>query len=361
MLVVIGMAACSGDDTGVEVMFEPEIEVTPEPKPVEEVIPEPVVETVDVPTLESWGIEDGELEIVNGNCNLPIFKKAPFPFSESMEEIRAEQGAVLGGGPECRDDDDEGSRIKVACVVYTNLAGTFVSCVDGHPDYVNDPVLNEIDVPQLCEDKAEEVDGECVLTYYDSNNPRPLPIEDSGRTNFYYNLFKRSIYYINTRGEERIYIHGRRSFIMVKTHREGSLRDTYAGAVAGKLYGNYNPNSQEYDDRKRLWDECGVGTDPQIGSEKEDGREIGINGEWQATKRNGYIEVCIRLDTLPGAVKCFVDNPDGAFVELHTRDNSPKIVVDTDEMDERFTGLTISLFGNNDFRRSKLCELFDEG
>ena len=364
LLVVIGMVACSGDDTEVEVILEPKIEVTPEP--VEEVIPEPipepVVETVYVPTLESWGIEDGELEIVNGNCNLPIFKKAPFPRAPVMEEIRAETGAVSGGGPECLDDDNEGSRIKVACVSETNLGGFFVYCLAGHPDYVNDPVLSEIDVPQLCEDKAEEGDGECVLTYYDPNNPRPLSIVDSGRTNFYDNLFKRSFHYVNTRGEERVYTHGRRSFIMVKTHIGGSLRSPSGDAVAGKLYGNYNPDSEEYDDRKRLWDECEIGTNPQIGSGREDDRrENGINGEWQATKRNGYIEVCIRLDTLPGAVKCFVDNPDGAFVELHTRDNSPKIVVDTDEMDERFTVLTISLFSNNDFRRNKLCELFDEG
>ena len=181
LLVGIGMvSACSGDDTGIEVILEPEAEVTPkpelmpEPEPVEEVIPEPDVETIYVPTLESWGIEDGLLEIVNGNCNLPIFRKTPFPYVHTMEEIPGQLGSA--GGPECRDDDKEGSLIKVACVVDTNLGGTFVHCVDGHPDYVNDPVLSEIDVPQLCVDMAEERDGACVLTYYDPNNPRPLEI-----------------------------------------------------------------------------------------------------------------------------------------------------------------------------------------
>ena len=115
---------------------------------------------------------------------------------------------------------------------------------------------------------------------------------------------KRSIYYINTRGEVEVYIYGRRSFIMVQTHIEYSGYQE-VNAVGGKLYGNYNPNSQEYGDRKRLWDECGVGTDPQIGSEKEDGREIGINGKWRA--EGG--EVCVILDTLPGAdEKCVSEN-----------------------------------------------------
>ena len=357
LLVVIGMTACSGDDMGVEVIPEPEVV---EPESVEEVIPEPipepVVETVYVPTLESWGIEDGRVEIINGNCNLPIFKKAPFPRAPVMEEIRAETGAVSGGGPECLDDDNEGSLIETLCAINPTFSGTFVSCISDHPDYT------DVDVYQLCEDIAEEQNGICssVTPYHPIN--RPLFVVKSGFGNFYDNLFKRSFHYVNTRGEERVYTHGRRSFIMVQTHIGGSLRSPSGDAMAGKLYGKYNPDSEEYEDRKRLWDECGVGTDPRIGTEKEDDwRENGINGEWQATKRNGYIEVCIRLDTLPGAVKCFVDDPDGAFVELHTRDNSPKIVVDTDEMDERFTGTTISLFGNSDFRRNQLCELFDEG
>ena len=306
------MVACSGDDTGIEVILEPEIEVIPEPEPMEEVIPEPelepVVETIYVPTLESWGIEDGLLEIVDGNCNLPIFRKTPFPYVHTMEEIPGQLGSA--GGPECRDDDKEGSLIKVACVDETNLGGYFVYCVDGHPDYVNDPVLSEIDVPQLCVDKAEEQDGTCVLTYYDPNNPRPLPIIHSGYTNFYTNLFKKSGFYENKKGEPRL--SNARSFIMVRTHRSLSGYQI-ADAVGGKLYGKYNPDSAEYKDRKRLWDACEVGTDPQIGSGKEDDwRENGINGEWQARKRDDGLEICIRLNTLPGSVKCFVDS-DGMY------------------------------------------------
>ena len=112
LLVVIGMAACSGDDTGIEVILEPEIEVTPEPEPVEEVIPEPVVEIVYVPTLESWGIEDGELEIVNGNCNLPIFRKVAFPHDTLPALEVATWGSTLttewkqiGGPPNCATDN----------------------------------------------------------------------------------------------------------------------------------------------------------------------------------------------------------------------------------------------------------------
>ena len=313
------MAACSGDDTGVEVMFEPEVEVTPEPEPVEEVIPEPEPDFGYFPTLESWGAEDGFINVATdnaGNCVDPLLNEKdnedPFSFNY-MEKITTASSPV--GGPECRDDDNEGSLIKVPCVVYTNLAGTFVSCIDGHPDYDGG-----IAVPVLCDAIAEEQGGECRLTYYDSNNPKPLHIVDSGRTNFYSNLFRKTEFYLNTRGEERVYIHGKRSFIMVQTHIEYSGYQE-VNAVGGKLYGKYNPDSEEYKDRKRLWEECGVGTDPQIGSEKEDGWwDFGINGEW---RREGG-KVCVILDTLPGA--------------------KPNCVT-----------------GINDFSDDKLCNLFDEG
>ena len=315
LLVVIGMAACSGDDTGVEVILEPEVEVTPEP--VEEVIPEPEPELRHFGTLESWGARNGFIDVAidnAGNCVDPLLDDGDYEsLFSGMDKITTAASPVRG--PQCRDGDNEGSLIKVACVDETNLGGYFVYCVDGHPDYVNDPVLSEIDVPQLCKDIAEEQDGTCVLTYYDPNNPRPLPIIQTGYTNFYDNLFKRSIYYINTRGEVKAYIYGRRSFIMVQTHIEYSGYQE-VNAVAGRLYGNYNPDSEEYKDRKRLWDACGVGTDPQIGSEKEDGREIGINGKWRAEDGR----VCVILDTLPGA-----------------------------DLDE------------NCVSKDKLCELFDEG
>ena len=294
LLVVIGMAACSGDNTGVEVIPEPGIEITPEP--IEEVIPEeePELDFGYFPTLESWGAEDGFINVATdneGNCVDSLLnddRDYKYIFS-GMEKITTATSTVWG--PECRDDDNEGSLIKVACVSETNFGGFFVYCLDGHPDYVG-----ETPVPELCDAIAEEQDGECVLTYYDSNNPQSLHIVDSGRTNFYDNLFKRSIYYINTRGEVEVYIYGRRSFIMVRTHIEYSGYQEVS-AVAGRLYGNYNPNSAEYKDRKRLWNECGVGTDPQIGSEREDEREIGINGKWR--EEDGV--VCVILDTLPGA------------------------------------------------------------
>ena len=56
LFLSIGIAACGGGDTEVEVIPEPEV-VEPEftSEPVEEIVPEsepePVVETVDVPTL----------------------------------------------------------------------------------------------------------------------------------------------------------------------------------------------------------------------------------------------------------------------------------------------------------------------
>ncbi len=176
------MTACSGGDTEIEVIQEPETVQEPiqEPEPTEEapLIPEPVVETGYLPTLESWGIEDGELEIVNGNCNLPIFRKVPFPSTVPLERIRNWM-PIIGGGPYCLDDDDEGSTIET-----------------------------------------------------------PHGTKPSGLGNFYDNVFSRkSGWYFNDRGEVRL--HGNsRSFIMVTTHINarggGDVR-----VAKGKLFGAY--------------------------------------------------------------------------------------------------------------------------
>ena len=331
------MAACSGDDTGIEVILEPEMEVIPEPEPMEEVIPEPelepVVETIDVPTLESWGIEDGLLEIVDGNCNLPILRKVAFPHDVKTDtyKITSESGAL--GGPVCRDSDPEESVVDLneGCITIPSLGYILVQC------HTEDECKWE-------EENRPNID-ECQVSDHDFG-------EGTGYTNFYDDVFRRSTFYINTRGYERNYLPPL-SFIMVQTRNGGSLSRPSGDAGAGKLYGKYNPDSGEYKDRKALWDACGVGTDPEIGSAKGDKRN-GINGEWQAIKRNGYTEVCVRLDTLPGAIKCFVDDPDGPYIELYTKGNSSKRV-DTDEI----SGIPGTIFGN--FQANNLCELFDEG
>ena len=142
------------------------------------------------------------------------------------------------------------------------------------------------------------------------------------------------------------------------------------GVIFGNLHGNYNPNSQEYDDRKRLWDECGVGTDPQIGSEKEDDRrEIGINGKWQATRTismdKGYketrMEICLRLDTLPGSVKCFRQETDEDDVIALYKGNG--IYEEDEEVEIETNSPTgMSFFNSGDFpNRDRFCYLFDEG
>ena len=306
LLVVIGMAACSGDDTGVEVILEPEVEVTPEPEPVEEVIPEPEPEPDlrHFGTLESWGAEDGFINVAKdnaGNCVDPLLlipDEDPFSFGD-MKKITTAASNVRG--PQCRDDDDEGSLIDENCVVNAiTLGPTILYCKEGYDD-------------DYCYERArtDEAIDECRIIPQDTSL-----IVKTGFTNFYSNLFKKSWFYINTRGGERAYIHGKRSFIMVQTHIEYSGYQE-VNAVAGKLYGKYNPDSEEYKDRKKLWEVCGVGTDPQIGSEKEDDwRENGINGEWR--EEDG--RVCVILDTLPGA-----------------------------DLDENCVSV------------NKLCELFDEG
>ena len=335
------MAACSGGDTGIEVILEPEVEVTPEPEPIEEVIPEPEpdVETVDVPTLESWGAEYGEV-----NCQSPLLtKEAPFPFASNLKPYPGEWQAVGGGGPECRDDDNEGSLINADCVINDiTLGPTVLQCKPVREDY--------------CYERARTDDriDECQIIPQDTSL-----IEKTGFSNFYGNLFKNSANFVNKEGQARIHKYGKRSFIMSRTHRSPS-----GSALAGNLHGKYNPDSEEYKDRKRLWDECGIGTDPQIGSAKEDDwRENGINGKWQAVKRNDHIEICIRLDTLPGSVKCFVDDPDGGFVNLYVngRPYSDNPIVPTNEIEMTEGDGDLSLFNGGDFHRDQLCELFDEG
>ena len=324
LFLLIFITACSGDDTEVEVIPEPEVvesesveEIQPEPKP------EPVVETIYVPTLESWGIEDGELEIVNGNCNLPIFRKIAFPHDFTRERITASQPSK--GGPECLDDDNEGSIIEVPCVETHDFQhGNYHICIS----------------QAHCNGLVKYNDG---IDYEDCKvQPGPPFIVASGRTNFYDNLFKRSTFYLDNRGRER-HTNNAKSFIMAPTHIGGSLRRP-SGNVAGKLYGRYNPGSQEYEDRKALWEACGIGTDPQIGSEKEDGRtDNGINGEWQETRTVSGREICLRLDTLPGAVKCLVTGFEDKVV-LHTHDGEEELDVEIREKGHH-----------------KLCALFDEG
>ena len=288
LLVVIGMAACSGDNTGVEVIPEPGIEVTPEP--IEEVIPEEEPDFRHFGTLESWGAEDGFINVAKdnaGDCVDPLLlipDEDPFSFGD-MKKITTADSPVRG--PECRDDDNEGSLTEAECVSETNLGGTFLYCKEGNEGYCHERARTD--------DKIDY----CVIIPRDTSL-----IISTGFTNFYSNLFKKNSFYLNTKGELRSY-GNKRSFLMVQTHIEYSGYQE-VNAVAGKLYGKYNPDSEEYKDRKRLWDECGVGTDPQIGSEKEDAwGEFGINGEWR--EENG--EVCVILDTLPGAdVKCVSEN-----------------------------------------------------
>lgn len=96
---MICMVACNSD-TEIEVIPEPETVQEPiqEPEPMEE--PEPVIETIYLPTLESWGIQDGELEIVNGNCDPAIFRGASFPGSP-MNLLTTDWELVPGKGVKC--------------------------------------------------------------------------------------------------------------------------------------------------------------------------------------------------------------------------------------------------------------------
>ena len=251
-LLLICMTACSGDDTEVEVISEPEVvelepveEIEPEPEPT----PEPVVETISLSTLESWGIEDGLLEIVNGNCNLPIFKKTRFPNSNVRMERVSNWMPVIGGGPYCLDDDLEGSRVDVYCVHDHNInQGRIYVC---RPDY-----------EAHCREIAERYDyiDACVIQGASGDDPNEPWNVASGFTNFHDNVFRRSGWYLNDRGRVKLN-RNTRSFMMVKTHINagGDVR-----VAKGKLYGAYNPCSQEYKDRKALYEACGGSFEPPV-------------------------------------------------------------------------------------------------
>ena len=128
-LAVVYIAACSGDDTEVEITQRPEPveevlpETTPEPEPPQE--PEPDFEYFA--TLESWGAENGLIDVATdnaGNCVDPLLtNKTEFPPASNLKPYPGEWIPVSGGGPECRDDDNEGSLIEVSCVVDSTSLG----------------------------------------------------------------------------------------------------------------------------------------------------------------------------------------------------------------------------------------------
>lgn len=367
LLVLICITACSGGDTEVEVIPEPEVVVS-EPEPVEQPVqrpePEPVVEIVYVPTLESWGIEDGELKIVDGVCDPSLFEQESFPHPRPPEKILNQKSI---GGPDCFDDDPEGSRVDVPCVYDHSIdQGRIYMCRPDHEAYCMESV-----------EKYDYIDT-CVIQPAFGDDPNEPWNVSSGYTNFHDNVFRRNNWYLNARGEERSH-NVKRSFMMVPTrNQENAHRGCDVCVTEGIVYGAYNPCSQEYQDRKTLYEACGrksaeppvyqtcedlIG-DPE--AERQHERQSPASayriplrlGKFQSVydKNNGYREVCIRLDSMPGSVKCLrIPETGESRIELNGYE-----ILNEDQFSDRKSISGLKFWGLKG-RGDDLCEFFDEG
>ena len=279
------MTSCSGDDTEVEVIQKQEViesesmeEVIPEPEPK----PEPDFEYFG--TLESWGAEDGLINIAKdnaGNCEDDLFTKQHFPpFPINVEQYI-------------------------------------------HPD------------------SHEVLDGVgCNKNLFKLNGSYDWKFRDGRRDN----------------------LNRKTSLVFVKT---GSNSDRFSGGnnlvVGGKVYAKFNANSSEYNDRGMLYEECGP--------ENIENPTNELVGDWRATKDTNKVQLCVRFDSLPGAVKCYEEDSNtvddmGTIRLFKGTDVEPLPVPVT--IPQLSGGNAWTLFnssgGGSDFMNiEKLCYLFDGG
>ena len=291
LFVLIGIASCSSDDT--------EIEATPEPKPVEQMeaepdpipLPEPDYEYFQV--LESWGAEDGLINVAKdnaGNCvDSLVANKAPFPV------------------PVSRNITTEWPYMEVEC----------------NPDLFVTPATFELELNRG-RGTISRVVSYRFGTTWDGTRENGSPVVD--RTS---------------------------GIVFVKSKVAPNV-------IGGYIYAEFNEDRNEYRDRKRLNEHCG----PKPLQ--------GVIGDWQAIKTGRQFRFCVRLDSLPGSVKCVLTDHDGYGVFADTL-NSIKLYrngrfVDLDPALEGFTSRSpgaLWLFGgqnHTDYQGAdRLCYLFDEG
>lgn len=326
LLVIIGMASCSGDDTGIEVIPEQEIV---EPETVEEVVPEPepepVVETVYVPTLESLADIDFDR----------------FDFLKSWADIDVANGEQIA----CNDR------------VFTEMGLSDLQVTDW--DTPN-PITTEWKV--IGGPTCERGEFYPIDTTADGGNIKidlvmPYPYNSEG--NLRTHVGPESFFFVKNR------VAGQRT----RTVGEDTITER---AVGGDVYGRFDPESQEAKGRKQLARACGRSYDSDPDGDF-------FQGEWQAvstvTKNtetaNTVLELCVKLDDMPGAVKCVVSEYEGGksifeddavsnTVVLYIGEDDPVIVVEDDEFNTGDSPLKYSLFNNGDYvNRDKLCNLFD--
>lgn len=158
-----------------------------------------------------------------------------------------------------------------------------------------------------------------------------------------------------------------RAHVLTTTHR-------FAG---GPFHANMpSTGSDEGFERALLYSNCGVGTDPPA-----------VAGEWRSveiTEAKAYYvagvaidaasnpapsitrKVCVRLDSTPGTVKCFVDKPDvgtNAMVSIGIYNPDGTL---TPIMTTSTAGLTgdagaLQFTAAADFNAANLCRLFEGG
>lgn len=179
-------------------------------------------------------------------------------------------------GPRCLDDNPEGSEpVDQECDMdYSNLRGWTIICKERAADHCEQ------------EKNENELIEHCVLV----PDTTPLLI-GSGYTNFYDNLFRRSTFYINAIGERK-HNPQKRSFVMTITEWSREFQ-------SGKLWGIYNPASEEYVDKRAWLEECNItNTNFPV-----------VTGKWTETED----EICIQIDGFPG-ISC-ENIPDNVFRE----------------------------------------------
>lgn len=247
------------------------------------------------------------------------------------------------------------------------------------PDYKHFPVLKSWGSEDGLINVAKDNAGNCIDSLISRKAAFPAPVSRNITTEWPYmkvecnpNLFvtpgilaldlnKGSISRVtgfstlmerNNAGE---WVGGRNSGIVFVKNKVSSRSSS--PAVGGYVYAYFHEDSNEYRDRDRLNDYCG-----------EKPLE-GVIGDWQATKTESQFRFCVRLDSLPGSVKCVLTDHNGHGV-FGDSTNSVKLYrdgrfVDLDPPLEGFTSRSavgLSLFSNGDYQGAdRLCYLFDEG
>ena len=349
LLVLIAITACGGSDTEVEVIPEPEVV---EPESVEEVIPEPTPEPMPDPEPEPEVNEVG-----------------PFDFLETWADKDVEELI------KCDDTvfSDAGfSDFKVTS--WSNLStGSWPIVGSASCDYDKFYPKFEFAIP-----------GDVNSGY-------------RFRVNFRF-------YFPNMANGNKGLYEGDGGFFLVKNKTAKRTTGIVDGntvaeqAVGGDLYGRFAKDNEEAEDRKTVSEVCKIS--PHVPDavalqpsyfDVEEGDVFA--GEWRAvktvtttapdedgeTETTTVLELCVKLNTMPGAVKCLVSEYEGEVAMYGVgADPSDNVTGDTHKVYSYIGGVKVETpivedasgdYLNNglglftrrwDYKRANmLCHLFD--